>query len=185
MVGEEEADKPEEDVDVGEKEDVGEEERVVEAPAPEVVGRGRGGRGAVAVVVEEGEVEEDGRERGEKGNGGVLEASHGDFFRGWVDRGGGCRAAFNRKKRRKAMQLLLKAAREHLAFDATKHSDYGIQPKSFLSCVYFSYVSISPLKISLFREEQKNNNSKGKKNDSRVRLNRFISAKSKYHMFSF
>ncbi|RWW54000.1 hypothetical protein BHE74_00039460, partial [Ensete ventricosum] len=86
VVGEEEADKPEEDVDVGEKEDVGEEERVVEAPTPEVVGRGRGGRGAAAVVVEEGEVEEEGRERGEKGNGGVLEASHGDFFRGWVDR---------------------------------------------------------------------------------------------------
>ena len=71
VVVEEEADEPEEEVDVDEEEGVGEEERVRGAP--------RGHRvGAVVVVVlgaDEGEVEEDGRERDEEGDDHVLQVA--------------------------------------------------------------------------------------------------------------
>ena len=77
VVGEEVADEPEEDVDVEEEHDVGEEERVRGAPR----GHRAGCDDAVVVLgADEGEVEEDGRERDEEGDGHVLEvaAGHGD-----------------------------------------------------------------------------------------------------------
>lgn len=84
MVGEEDADEPEEDIDVEEEEDVGEEERVLGAPRGERAGIGIGI--GIAAVADEGEVEEDGRERDEEGDDQVFEAAagHGDqsFLRG-------------------------------------------------------------------------------------------------------
>lgn len=80
VVGLEEADEPEEEVDVGEEEEVGKEERVPVATVPDVQGgRGWRRRGRVEVVAEEREVDEEGGEGGEEGNGGVLEVSHGSW----------------------------------------------------------------------------------------------------------
>jgi hypothetical protein len=78
VVGEEDADEPEEDIDVEEEEDVGEEERVLGAPRGERAGIGIGI--GIAAVADEGEVEEDGRERDEEGDDQVFEAAagHGD-----------------------------------------------------------------------------------------------------------
>lgn len=67
---------PEEDVDVEEEEGVGQEKRVVKAPAPErrqaiaAIGNGDGVR-----VFEEGQVEENGGERSDESKEGVLEVS--------------------------------------------------------------------------------------------------------------
>jgi hypothetical protein len=74
VVGEEESDEPEEDVDVEEEEDVSEEQRVRGAPGGERAGVG------VPAGADEGEVEEDGGERDEQGDEHVLEvaAGHGD-----------------------------------------------------------------------------------------------------------
>ena len=74
VVGEEETDEPEEDVDVEEEEDVGEEQRVRGAPRGERAGAG------VPAGADEGKVEEDGGERDEEGDDHVLEvaAGHGD-----------------------------------------------------------------------------------------------------------
>lgn len=79
VVGEEEADEPEEDVHVEEEEDVGQDQRVRCAPRGERAGAG------VPAGADEGEVEEDGRERDEEGDDHVLKAAaagHGD--RRWV-----------------------------------------------------------------------------------------------------
>lgn len=69
MVGLEEGDEPEEKVDVEEEEEVGEEERVVGAPCEDVVLGSGGG-------AEEGELDEDGRERDEAGNDNVGAIAH-------------------------------------------------------------------------------------------------------------
>lgn len=63
--GEEERESPEENVDVEEEEEVGQQNGVVVAPCPEGGERVCGIGGGPAA--EEGEVEEDGRERSEKG----------------------------------------------------------------------------------------------------------------------
>jgi len=67
VVGEGEAHKPKQEVDVEEEEEVGEEERAVVAPLA-----GRRGE----AVGEEREIEEDGGERDKEGNDGVLERPH-------------------------------------------------------------------------------------------------------------
>lgn len=79
VVGQEVPDEPEEYVDVEEEEDVGEEERVRGAP------RGHRAAAVAALGADEGQVEEDGRERDEEGDDHVLEvaaaaavAGHGD-----------------------------------------------------------------------------------------------------------
>ena len=70
MLGLEQADYPEEHVDVGEEENVGEEKRVAGAPLPEKTARFGG------IVAEEREEEDDGRERDEDSDEGILQIFH-------------------------------------------------------------------------------------------------------------
>lgn len=77
MIGLNKGDDPEEEIDIGKKDEIGEHERVAVTPFPKRVGSGedgRGGRGA-PVVPEEVEIEEDGRERSNQGNCSVLQIS--------------------------------------------------------------------------------------------------------------
>lgn len=82
-------DGPEEDVDVEEEEGVGQEKRVVEAPAPErreatAAIAGSDGAGAF----EEGQVEENGGEGSDEGEEGVLEvATHARLRMQWRRQG--------------------------------------------------------------------------------------------------
>lgn len=75
VVGLEQADDPEEHVDVGEEEQIGEEQRMASAPFPEVA-RGGGGRDGGIVAVEEREEEDERRKGNEEGDAGVLQIPH-------------------------------------------------------------------------------------------------------------